>query len=70
MTDSQRPNERFNQGVEIVRRMREEIAKGSSFRMAIHNGFARAFSSIFDANITTLLTAVVLACLAVPILMG
>ncbi|WP_374353481.1 AAA family ATPase [Chitinimonas sp.] len=27
MTDSQRPNERFNQGVEIVRRMREEIAR-------------------------------------------
>lgn len=44
----------------IYERMREEIAKGSSFRMAIHNGFARAFSSIFDANITTLLTAVIL----------
>jgi len=44
----------------IYERMREEIAKGSSFRMAIHNGFSRAFSSIFDSNITTLLTAVIL----------
>lgn len=44
----------------IYERMREELAKGSSFRMAIHNGFSRAFSSIFDANITTLLTAVIL----------
>lgn len=44
----------------IYERMREEIAKGSSFRMAIHNGFSKAFSSIFDANITTLLTAIIL----------
>lgn len=44
----------------IYERMREEIAKGSSVRMAIQNGFQKAFSTIFDANITTLLTAIIL----------
>lgn len=44
----------------IYERMREEIAKGSSIRMAIQNGFEKAFVTIFDANITTLLTAVIL----------
>ena len=44
----------------IYERMREEIAKGSSVRMAIQNGFQKAFSTIFDSNLTTLLTAVIL----------
>jgi len=44
----------------IYERMREELAKGSSVRMAIQNGFEKAFITIFDANITTLLTAVIL----------
>jgi len=44
----------------IYERIREELHRGASLRMAIQNGFARAFSSIFDSNITTLLTAVIL----------
>lgn len=44
----------------IFERMREEQARGSSVRMSIKNGFEKAFSTIFDANITTLLTAIVL----------
>ncbi|MFN9719906.1 MAG: protein translocase subunit SecD [Planctomycetota bacterium] len=44
----------------IYERMREEIAKNSSVRMAIQNGFEKAFLTIFDANITTLITAVIL----------
>jgi len=44
----------------IYERIREELAKGSSLRMAIQNGFGRAFSSIFDSNITTLITAAIL----------
>jgi len=44
----------------IYERMREEMAKGSSVRMAIQNGFQKAFSTIFDSNLTTLLTAVIL----------
>ncbi|MFM7055964.1 MAG: protein translocase subunit SecD [Planctomycetota bacterium] len=44
----------------IYERMREELTKGSSVRMAIQNGFEKAFITIFDSNITTLLTSVVL----------
>jgi len=44
----------------IFERMREEMAKGSSVRMSIKNGFEKAFSTIVDANVTTLLTAIVL----------
>ncbi|MFN0198440.1 MAG: protein translocase subunit SecF, partial [Planctomycetaceae bacterium] len=44
----------------IYERMREEIARGSSLRMAIHNGYNKALSAIVDSNITTLITAVIL----------
>jgi SecD/SecF fusion protein len=44
----------------IYERMREEIDRGAAVRMAIRNGFARAFSTIVDSNLTTLITAVVL----------
>ena len=44
----------------IYERMREEFALGKSTRMAIAAGYDRAFLAIFDSNVTTLLTAVVL----------
>ena len=44
----------------IFERIREELAKGAALRMAIRNGFGRATRTIVDANITTLITAVVL----------
>jgi SecD/SecF fusion protein len=44
----------------IFERIREELARGASVRMAIHNGFDKAFSAIIDSNITTLIVAVVL----------
>ena len=44
----------------IFERIREEKLRGSSLRMAIQNGFARAFTTIVDANVTTLIVAVVL----------
>ncbi|MCA9247364.1 MAG: protein translocase subunit SecD [Planctomycetales bacterium] len=44
----------------IFERIREELAKGSALRLAIRNGFDRATQTILDANITTLITAVVL----------
>lgn len=44
----------------IYERMREEIARGSTMRMAIQNGFDKAFSAIFDGNITAMLTAAIL----------
>jgi SecD/SecF fusion protein len=44
----------------IFERIREELARGAAFRMAIRNGFDKAKSAIYDANITTLLTGIVL----------
>ena len=44
----------------IFSRIREEIASGLSPQMAIHAGFERAVGTILDANITTLIVAVIL----------
>ena len=44
----------------IFERIREEMARGAALRMAIRNGFARATTTIVDANVTTLITAMVL----------
>ncbi|OBT07296.1 protein-export membrane protein SecD [Vibrio sp. UCD-FRSSP16_10] len=44
----------------IFERIREELREGRSPQQAIHQGYANAFSTIADANITTLLTAIIL----------
>lgn len=44
----------------IYERIKEEIKSGKTIRAAIDVGFERAFAAIFDGNITTLITAVVL----------
>jgi preprotein translocase subunit SecD len=44
----------------IFERIREELAAGSPPQQAIHSGYDKALSSIADANITTLIAAVVL----------
>jgi preprotein translocase subunit SecD len=44
----------------IFERIREEIAAGNKPQNAIFSGYEKAFSSIADANITTLIAAVVL----------
>ena len=44
----------------IFERIREEQAKGSSLRVSIKNGYERAFRTIFDANLTTFITAAIL----------
>ncbi|WP_417225285.1 protein translocase subunit SecD [Amphritea sp.] len=44
----------------IFSRIREELKNGLPAQSAISAGFDRAFSTIFDANITTLLAAVIL----------
>ena len=44
----------------IFSRIREEIANGLSPQGAINAGFERAFVTIFDANLTTLIVAVIL----------
>lgn len=44
----------------IYERMREELALGKSVKAAIAAAYDKAFSAIFDANITTLITATIL----------
>ena len=44
----------------IFSRIREELAARASPQMAIHSGFERAVTTILDANITTLIVAVIL----------
>lgn len=44
----------------IFERIREELKKGAADRMAVRNGFAKATVTIVDANLTTLITAIVL----------
>ncbi|NVF13539.1 protein translocase subunit SecD [Vreelandella maris] len=44
----------------IFERIREELRNGMSVQQAIQAGYERAFTSIVDANITTLLVAVIL----------
>jgi len=45
----------------IYERIREELRKGKGIKLAIQDGYKHAYSAIIDANITSLLTAVVLA---------
>jgi len=44
----------------IYERIREEIRAGKGMKLAIHDGYSNAYSSIIDANITTLLTGIIL----------
>ena len=44
----------------IFSRIREELGTGTSPQEAIKEGFSKAFTTIFDANITTLIAAIVL----------
>ena len=44
----------------IFERIREEFLKGKTIRSAVDNGYSRAFVTILDANLTTLIVALVL----------
>jgi preprotein translocase subunit SecD len=44
----------------INERIREELAGGKTLRAAIDAGYSKAFAAIFDSNITTFLTGLVL----------
>lgn len=44
----------------IYERIREELRQGKSTRTAVANGYGRAFITIFDSNITTLIAGIVL----------
>jgi preprotein translocase subunit SecD len=44
----------------IFERIRDELAAGKPVRAAVDGGYQKAFSSIFDSNVTTLISGVVL----------
>jgi SecD/SecF fusion protein len=44
----------------IFERIREELSAGKPVTIAIEQGYKRAFTTIFDANVTTLITALIL----------
>ncbi len=47
----------------IYERIREELSRGISVRMAVKLGYEKAFSAILDSNVTTILIAVILGSL-------
>ena len=44
----------------IFERIREEFARGATVGKAIENGYGRAFTAIFDSNLTTIITGCIL----------
>jgi len=44
----------------IFERIREELASGKTIKTAISLGYSKAFTTIFDANATSLVTAIIL----------
>lgn len=54
----------------IFERIKEELALGKSFKLAIADGFKNAYSSIFDSNITTLLTGFILLLFGTGLIRG
>ena len=45
----------------IYERIKEELSNGKGIKLAVSDGYKHAYSAIIDANVTSLLTAVVLA---------
>jgi preprotein translocase subunit SecD len=44
----------------IFERIREELRNGVGVQASIHSGYERAFATIVDANVSTLIIAIVL----------
>ncbi|WP_234735098.1 protein translocase subunit SecDF [Tellurirhabdus bombi] len=54
----------------IYERIKEELALGKPFKVAISDGFKNAYSSIIDSNVTTLLTGVILFIFGTGLILG
>ncbi len=54
----------------IFERTKEELRAGRTLFTAINSGFDRAFTSIFDSNMTTIITCVILYSLGTSIVKG
>ncbi len=44
----------------IYERTKEELRKGLGLKQAVHEGYSNAFSAIFDSNLTSIITAIIL----------
>jgi protein-export membrane protein SecD len=54
----------------IFERTKEELRKGKSLNTAVENGFVRAWASIRDSNISSIITCVILAWFGTSIIKG
>jgi preprotein translocase subunit SecD len=54
----------------IFERIKEEIRKGKPVTIAINEGFSRAWNSIFDSNVSTIITCIILAYFGTSIIEG
>ncbi len=54
----------------IFERIKEELRKGKTLNISIEDGFARAWSSIFDSNMSTLITCLILANFGMGVIVG
>ncbi|GAB3546482.1 protein translocase subunit SecDF [Spirosoma fluminis] len=54
----------------IFERIKEELAEGKTFKVAVADGFKNALSSIIDSNVTTFLTGVVLFIFGTGLILG
>ena len=54
----------------IFERIKEELAEGKSFKLAVSDGFKNALSSIIDSNVTTFLTGIVLFIFGTGLILG
>ncbi|HBN82398.1 MAG TPA: protein translocase subunit SecD, partial [Clostridiales bacterium] len=54
----------------INERIKEELTAGKTLKASIEGGFKRAFTSILDGNVTTLITAVVLYVMGTGVIKG
>ncbi|GAB3944717.1 protein translocase subunit SecDF [Spirosoma harenae] len=54
----------------IFERIKEELAEGKAFKVAVADGFKNAMSSIIDSNVTTFLTGIVLFIFGTGLILG
>lgn len=54
----------------IFERTKEELKAGRTLFTAINSGFDRAFTSIFDSNMTTIITCIILYCCGTSVVKG
>jgi len=54
----------------INERIKEELQSGKSLKASVHAGFKRAFTTILDSNVTTLITAAVLYFMGTGVIKG